>query len=171
MANYVTTLHSPQSLRARSSDPSRLDVLPPDTTTFSFDCLSKNLNHVFIQIQYFIIWIPSQFARGSLQSQSPLSPSKATLNSITFIHRPTILLSVSIAFETHTMAPIITYQYRDNGDDDDSDSIYNHPVIMFFGLLLLCFCVMAPMFWMLWMMRNDSHDSKSSFHPKITIQH
>ncbi|KAJ4397564.1 hypothetical protein N0V93_001795 [Gnomoniopsis smithogilvyi] len=45
---------------------------------------------------------------------------------------------------------------RHQSRDDDSDSIYNHPAIMFFGLLLLCFLVMAPMIWMLWMMRDDN---------------
>lgn len=60
------------------------------------------------------------------------------------------------------MAPsfiAVTSQPREDGEDDGSDSIYNHPAIMFLGLLLLCFCIMAPMFWMLWVMRNDTRES------------
>lgn len=72
------------------------------------------------------------------------------------------------------MAPKIaalTIQSREDADDDGSDSIYNHPAIMFLGLLLLCFCIMAPMFWMLWMMRNDNRESESLFHSQKKGQH
>lgn len=69
------------------------------------------------------------------------------------------------------MAPYhsgILHQGRDDDNDDSGDGYY-HPAVIFFGLLLLCLCIMAPMIWMIWLMRNDNRDSGLSYLPAFFL--
>lgn len=43
---------------------------------------------------------------------------------------------------------------------DDSGAGNYSPVVIFFSLLALCLVIMAPLFWMMWLMRNDNRNGE-----------
>lgn len=94
---------------------------------------------------------------GNSQSQNVLVPTKASFDDIVFHpshhNPPSAALTRVLATK---MAPHHGGDLHQVRDDDDSSDSYHHPVIMFFSVLMLCVCIVAPVSWMLWLMRNDN---------------